>query len=258
MYIPKIVVNPMDITQNVELIAKYVDPSFNRMNKSRPFADKTYKLYPKLIGLIKEDMTYDEVLQIVTPIVEQELKDSKDMIDKRIAYFRDEFNKFSDELMIELLNLFEVTWEDGKDIECFVGYIPFYPRSVVDKVFYVSYADEERVFRGAAHEINHFVFFDKWKQLYGYKDGEEPMHPEPLWFTEEMIVDPTLNTNRILEITGYNHFAYEQFYTEYINGKIVMDYVKEFYEESNTIKEFIDKTYEFSVNNIQELLEKCG
>ena len=124
--------------------------------------------------------------------------------------------------------------------------------------FYVSYADEDRVFRGAAHEINHFVFFDKWKQLYGYKEGEEPMHPEPLWFTQEMIVDPTLNTKRIQEITGYNHMAYEQFYTEYINGKIVMDYIKEFYEESNTIKEFIDKTYTFSVNNIQVLTEKCG
>lgn len=258
MYIPKIIVKPLDIKTNVELIARYVNPSFNRTNKSRPFAEKTYKLYPKLKGLIEDNMTYDEVLHIVTPIVEQELMDSKEKIEKRIDYFKDEFDKYSDDLINELLNLFEVSWEDEKDIDCFVGYIPFYPRSIVYKFFDVSYADEDRVFLGTAHEINHFVFFEKWKQLYGYNDSNEPLHPEPLWFTCELIVDPTLNTKRIQEITGYEHKAYEQFYTESIDGKIVMDYVKEFFNERNTIKEFIDKTYEFCVNHIQELSEKCG
>lgn len=258
MYLPKIKVSPMRHDHNVMTIARYLNPEFVGKNKSRPFAEKTYKLYPEIIGLIDDTMTYDEILHIVKPIVTKRLVESKEEIEGRIAYFQREFDKMNEELMIELLNVFEVPWEEGKDIDCYVGYIPFYPRSVVYKHFYVSYADEERVFRGMPHEINHMLFFEKWKQLYGYDKEQEPNHPEPLWFTMEMIVDPTLNTGRIQEITGYKHLSYEQFYTQTIDNKVVMDYINEFYSSSKSIKEFIDRTYEFCVSHIDELVIKCG
>lgn len=90
------------------------------------------------------------------------------------------------------------------------------------------------------HEINHFVLFEKWKSMNGYAKAREPEQPEPLWFLEEMIVDPTLNTKALQEIVPYPQKAYEQFYT------------------ASIIEEFLERTYRYIEDNLKELIEKCG
>lgn len=51
----------MNMELNVNLICKYVNPDFNRKNTSRPFAERTYLLYPELRGKITDDMGYKEI-----------------------------------------------------------------------------------------------------------------------------------------------------------------------------------------------------
>jgi hypothetical protein len=52
MTVPKITVEKMDLETNINFICRYVNPEFNRKNKSRPFAERTYVLYPELRGKI--------------------------------------------------------------------------------------------------------------------------------------------------------------------------------------------------------------
>jgi hypothetical protein len=108
------------------------------------------------------------------------------------------------------------------------------------------------------HEINHFVLFEKWKSIHSIESEREPEHPEPLWFLEEMIVDPTLNTKRLQELVPYTQRAYEQFYTSLIQGRPPQEFIQECYKDSRTIEEFLERTYRYIEDNLRELFEKCG
>lgn len=90
-----------------------------------------------------------------------------------------------------------------------------------------------------------------------YKNTES-IHPEPLWFLEEISVDPTLNEEYIQKLASYPQVAYQQFYNETINGISVIDNIKFIYSQKRNMADFLDKAYKFIEDNIIEITKKCG
>ena len=80
--------------------------------------------------------------------------------------------------------------------------------------------------------------------MHGFK-GAEPSWPDPLWYLEEIIVDPTLNDERVRPYTLYENKAYPQFYiANKNNDKSIMAKIKECYgNHKNNIEEFIEEAY---------------
>jgi len=180
MYLPELRVFPLPVENNIRLICNYLSPE-KAKNKSRPFAEKTYSLYPELVGKL-DGVTDDERVQIIGKAVENHISDHSDEIEFRIGYFKERFATFIPGYLQAVSRLYNYQWNEKiQYIDCYVGYIPFYPRSAVNKWFYVSYHDEERVFSGAVHEINHMVMYEKWKEMNGLEELIEPAFPSPLW-----------------------------------------------------------------------------
>ena len=73
-----------------------------------------------------------------------------------------------------------------------------------------------------------------------------------------MIVDPLLNDKRIQKIVPIPQYAYQQFYTETIHGNTIIDTIKELYNNSSNIEEFIERAYTFVKDNIEEINKKCN
>jgi hypothetical protein len=247
MLIPKIVVVKMDLELNIKLICKYVNPEFNRKNKSRPFAERTYLLYPELRGKILESMDNDEIYMIVKPSVEKVFIEKELDIDRKIGQLQASFNSIQKELMPNLLDTFELKWpEEYERITCYIGCISSFPRNIITKEFFVSYEkDIAMLMMASIHEINHFILFEKWKQMHGYDKENEPLYPDTLWFLQEMAVDPTLNIPCIQNVAPYQQKAYEQFYERMIDGISAENHIINMFINRTSIADFLNTAYDF-------------
>lgn len=243
MYLPILKVKKIDPELNVNFIKNYLSKEKNE-NTTRPFFEKTISLYPEL-ECIKDIECFEKREEIIRKAVLRRLKENEIDILNRIEHFTEVFNSFIYDNIEAQCKMYNYQWsEKYPEIHCYVGYLPFYPRSTEEKCFYVSYQDEERVFSGAVHEINHMIFYEKWKEMHGFK-GAEPSWPDPLWYLEEIIVDPTLNDERVRPYTLYENKAYPQFYiANKNNDKSIMAKIKECYgNHKNNIEEFIEEAY---------------
>lgn len=253
MFIPKLKISSIDPEINAKFICNYLSPE-KVNNKTRPFAEKTFSMFPEL-RCITNDSDDRERTQIITEAVYKRLQESSDEINTRINYFYEKFNTFIYDFIVAQCKIYNYQWKDEHPfINCYVGYIPFYPRSTKDKTFFVSYNDSERVFSGAVHEINHMIFYEKWKEMHGFDDLEEKYFPDPLWFLEEIIVDPTLNDTAVKPFTLYENRAYDQFYTQMVEDKSIMQHIIDMYASKNSIEEFLEDGYNFVCQNTELLI----
>ncbi len=253
MFMPKIIVQPVPMDFNVNLICRNLSTD-KAVNKTRPFAEKTYLMFPELRGVI-ERKSEEERKEIIKQSVEKRLTDASEEISERVQYFQQKFDTFLYGFLEAQCMLYNYSWKEAHPrINCYVGYMPFYPRHDIDKWFCVSYNDEERVFSGAVHEINHMIFYEKWKEINSFVCMPAPKFPEPIWFLQEMIVDPTLNDPSVKVHTLYKNRAYDLFYQPLSDGKSMMDRLNELYQRKTSIEVFMRGAFAFVEKNINVLI----
>ena len=241
MLVPKVKVERINPEDNIRFIRNYLSKD-KQENNTRPFYEKTIALYPELrdIDRVTDE---DERETMIRGAVLRRLEDNREEIRRRMDYFSERFNTFMDGFIEASCRLFNYEWKTEEPvITCYTGYLPFYPRSARDKCFYVSYQDEERVFSGAVHEINHMIFFEKWQEMHG-GSIREPAWPDPLWYLEEIIVDPTLNEESVRKHTLYENKAYPLFYEPDESGESMMDWIQKLFRSRKSIEDFLEEAY---------------
>lgn len=258
--VPKIIVKRITLEDNINIVTNFISPSFNRGNKTLPFAKYSYEIFPELVGLIKDDMTNKQVKEIITPVVKNKIKQYENEMKDTIIRLQKIFDKINDELLVSLADVHEINWPDNcKEIRCYIGYIPVCPRDIISKKFWVSYMmSDEEIIKTAIHEMAHFIFYEKWEDIYGEVSLKDFSIPSPSWYLSEMIVDPLLNDGRIQKVVSLKHKAYPKFYTETINGVSIIDNLKKYYKDSKNVEEFIKKSYDFVKDNLNEINKKCN
>ena len=243
MFLPTLKVEKIDPERNVQIITSYLSKE-KQANTTRPFFEKTIRLYPELecVKDVEDQKTREAIIR---EAVLKRLNENDPEIRNRIAHFSEVFDSFIYKNIEAQCNVLEYEWSRKYPIiRCYVGYIPFYPRNTELKRFFVSYQDEERVFSGAPHEINHMIFHEKWKQMHG-ADCKPPSWPDPLWYLEEIIVDPILHDERVQPYMLYDNRAYPEFYeADHDDGSSIMDRIRQCYDANrNHIEEFIEEAY---------------
>ncbi|SHO47067.1 hypothetical protein [Anaerocolumna xylanovorans] len=259
-WIPAIHVKVSDLDFNIDCVANSLDAEFLKRNKSLPFQERIFRAFPELSGRIHFDMTNEDIRNTVKEVFERKYKSERTEMLEKAGEIQDKLNKVIAPALPVLFQEFNLSWKkEAGDIICYLGLYSFFPRKVMTKEFWIHYlTKEENIYKAAMHEINHFVLFEKWKSMHGYEKEREPEHPEPLWFLEEMIVDPTLNTKGLQELVPYPQRAYEQFYTAVIQERTPQECIQSYYKESAAIEEFLERAYGYIGDNLQELIEKCG
>ncbi|SHJ78554.1 hypothetical protein SAMN02745136_00847 [Anaerocolumna jejuensis DSM 15929] len=258
--IPAICVKISDLAFNIDYIAGSLNQGFLEENKSLPFQERIFRAFPELADRIHPGMGVYDIHYAVKGLFETKYRIEYPLMSEKVKEVQDKLNKVIVPALLVLFREFDLSYgKDFGDITCYLGLYSVFPRKVLNKEFWLHYLTrDENIFKAAMHEINHFVLFEKWKSMHGCKEQREPEHPEPLWFLEELIVDPTLNTKELQAFVPYPQRAYEQFYTAVVNGRTPQEFVQSCYRNSNTIEEFLEKTYRYIEDNLQELIEKCG
>lgn len=260
MFLPKIIVKEADFQWNVDFITDLLKPELELQNKSLPFRERTFGLFPELEETLKITDDHLMIKSKVSKVIKEKLDKDRVYLKERLHIFQIELDKLTISLLPELLQLFQLDWSETEPcITCYLGCCPVFPRKVVTKELWINYSTPlERALAGAIHEIDHFVLLKKWESIDKQVLTKEPEHPEPLWFLEEIAVEPTLNDPVIKKYLSYPQKAYSQFYTANVKGKPLMEHINELYLIRETMVEFLMKTYAFIVDNHIEITNKCG
>lgn len=256
---PAIHVKISDLKFNIDYIANLLSTDFLKNNTSLPFKERIFQAFPQLADKIHMEMKDDDIHKVVEEVFEHQYKSEYLYMSEKAIEIQDKLNKVIIPALPVLFQEFNLKNKEFGDITCYIGLYSSFPRKVITKEYWIHYLTrEEVIYKAAMHEINHFVLFEKWKSMHRVERKREPEHPEPLWFLEEMIVDPTLNTKHLQELVPYPQRAYGQFYTSQVQGRTPQEFIQDCYKESRTIEEFLEKAYRYIEGNLKELVEKCG
>lgn len=251
MTLPKVKFEVFDISENLDNLVWYLNRE-NSKNSPLNFYEFTLDLFPNLKNKITADMTEEERYLIlekeVKPILEESSKNAKDILKYQKAW-----DKINDEIMQELENKLEIKWPKDTKIVCQVGLLPVCPRDIMGRTFVINYGfSKEKMIATAIHEICHFIYFEKWKEIFPKFSEEEFDFPHIAWYLSEAMIDPLINNATFKKYTKEDLEAYSVFYETYIDGKSIIDTLRD-YVQNNPIDVAIKKGYEFFQKHEDEI-----
>lgn len=210
--------------------------------------DKTLDTYKYVTGLFPELKEIKKDLDInkqIEDIVNKRYYDNFDLLNQKITEYTNIWNKYNDIYLKSLSEYFDISNLKVSKIIANVGIIPIFPRYLDIYSFSIGIVDEEKLIETTSHEILHFFWFEKWKEMFPNYKKEEFETPNLIWKYSEMVVDPILNSKIFKDIFKINYKAYDSFYGLYDQEVKVMDKLKEIYNENTSISNKILLGYEY-------------
>ena len=227
----------MTLEENIDLV-KY---AYNEKDKTI----NTYKYVTGLFPELKEIKKDLDINKQIEDIVNKRYYDNFDLLNQKITEYTNIWNKYNDIYLKSLSEYFDISNLKVSKIIANVGIIPIFPRYLDTYSFSIGIVDEEKLIETTSHEILHFFWFEKWKEMFPNYKKEEFETPNLIWKYSEMVVDPILNSKIFKDIFKINYKAYDSFYGLYDQEVKVMDKLKEIYNENTSISNKILLGYEY-------------
>ena len=227
----------MTLEENIDLV-KY---AYNEKDKTID----TYKYVTGLFPELKEIKKDLDINKQIEDIVNKRYYDNFDLLNQKITEYTNIWNKYNDIYLKSLSEYFDISNLKVSKIIANVGIIPIFPRYLDSYSFSIGIVDEEKLIETTSHEILHFFWFEKWKEMFPNYKKEEFETPNLIWKYSEMVVDPILNSKIFKDIFKINYKAYDSFYSLYDQEVKVMDKLKEIYNENTSISNKILLGYEY-------------
>ena len=227
----------MTLEENIDLV-KY---AYNEKDKTLDMFKYVITLFPELKE-IKKDVDINKQIE---NIVNKKYNDNFDMLNQKITEYTNIWNKYNDIYLKRLSEYFDIFNLKVTKIISNVGIIPIFPRYLDTCSFSIGIVDEKKLIETTSHEILHFFWFEKWKEMFPSYKKEEFETPNLIWKYSEMVVDPILNSKDFNDIFKINYKAYDSFYELYDSEIKVMDKLKEIYNKNINISQKILLGYEY-------------
>lgn len=248
--IPKIEFELMSL----EEVAGILEWAIIMNNGILPVSNYVFKLYPELDKDKNwKELTIEKRTDVIRKVIRKRFINDTNQFKIILHEYEHIWDKYNNDFMKKLSLVLNLTTKLEKIIVK-IGNIPVYPREVDKYCFYIGKMSEEDFIETVMHECCHFIYFEKWKELFTDWSKEEFNSPHIIWYLSEMVVDPILNNLEIQKVYKHDFKAYKNFYDININGKNLMRTIQSIYKE-NTIENAIIKSYEF-VNKNQKYIIK--
>ena len=235
---------------SIEDTASIIDWSSKQSDGILPLSDATFNLYPELKDKI--DLNKDNT-KIISGIIKDRIlkfnNDNKDILDK----YKLLWDKYNDRFIKAMEDIFQVTI--NKDINAKIGLLPVCPRNIKDLYFSFDLCDDDRFIEICMHEICHFYFFEKCKQIFNDWKYTDFDNPSLLWYLSELVIDAILNRKEVQKIFKHEFKSYDNFYNIYIDEKCILDIIKSIFND-NDIKNSIKNGLQFLKDNELEFRNK--
>ena len=248
MGIPTVKFRKMTLPENIEVI-KWV---YFEDNGSLEVHDYVVEYFPELKN-IDEKMSRDEIYKLIEKVVTNDYYTYNEKIKSDTERYNAIWKEYDDKYLNELTNYFKVDWPRNiETIEGTVGLIPVFPRYLDSFSFSVGTGIEsEKLIKTVAHEVLHFMWFEKWKQIHPETPRREYDSPYLVWQYSEMVTDPILNNQPFANILRTVERSYDSFYEIYDGSDLVMDNLRKMYSKEIPIDEKIEMGFNYVKNIIE-------
>ena len=241
----------MEFDDEMNLLAEVL---YNAISLDRIISKNMFDEYPELF---EQEITKEFSLRDISSLCKKKLKnryeENLEKINDKIKYFSEEWEKKKEYLLSNLQN--ELDIECNIDIITIkVGNVALCPRWLEEKSFYVpTYYDNFSEI--ALHECCHFIYFEKWKQIYDIKDESIFEYPNLEWVLSEAIIDPILGKSIYEDEVGKKIKAYDVFYNIKIGKKNLIECLRTIYNQNKSIEIRLKMCFNFFCNNKKEIMK---
>ncbi len=236
--LPKTRFEQIDIDRETELFYTFM--------KSGRWAAAFDKVYPGLRDIQKGSKDREECMLRYREFVEGIHARDREQMLAALEQIHVEWEKIGPAFLDELSKHFETEWpEDRDEVVGYVSVLPVYPRFLRDYSFCVGYKNVTDMVETAAHEILHFLWFKKWKEVFPATNEKEYESPHLTWRLSE-IMDPIILQchPKIRELIKPQHWGYSSFQGIKIDDVSMTEYFKGIYMQSIAAGDDFETTLE--------------
>lgn len=206
---PKIIFKKMSLEDNINFVKWCYEQSDDLIN----IHTNTLNLFPELKN-IPENISDFELNSLIKKVV-TERYNNDEKLGQDIKRYSEDWAPYNDKFFDILSSYLNIKWPKEYDvIPVNVGIIPVCPRDV-DKFSFSVFDSmpDQFLIETCAHELCHFLWFQKWKELYPDYNRDDFEAPSKIWEYSEMVVDPILNSKEFVSLFGKKtRYAYDSFY----------------------------------------------
>ena len=188
MNLPKVKFVKLSVKENLEELLWYANFK-NSIDSPVNFYESLLEIFPELKGKITYNMSIKEIHLVlekyVKPILENLYNNSKD-----IQNYQKIWDSINDEIMLDLQKRLDIKWKEDTKITCKIGLLPVCPREIESFTYCVNYnMDKDTLIAISIHEICHFLYFEKWKEIQPNYKKEEFDSPHISWYLSEAFIE---------------------------------------------------------------------
>lgn len=241
MNIPKVEFSVAPIDKIFFRIHHFLNPSKGDWN----WSEAILRNYPQLENKLKG--VKDKRKEIEYNFFKEVFQKERIKLEKRAKIFQREWNKINDKIMLVLSKIVEQEWpKEDKKIFARVSLNPICPRYIKQRTFDVFYKQKPKHMKSVAiHEILHFIYFEKWKQIFPKTKEKEFDVPHLVWQLSEMVPGILLNDERIQEVLRYKFNSYKEYRNFKLEGKPLLFHLQDFYDNRKDFADFLKKSWKF-------------
>lgn len=232
----------MSLEENIDIV-KWC---FFETETSLDIKKYTLKCFPELKEINKNLSKQDIFKQIENVVAKNYIKIEENILEE-VKRYNKIWYKYNDLYMEQISKYLNIKWPlNIKTIDVGVGLIPVFPRYLDKFSFSILIGlEQDKVILVCAHEVLHFIWFEKWKQI--YPEHPKYMYDSPYipWKYSEIVTDPILNSDEIFSILKVKEKSYDYFYKLKDEGNSVMDTLKKIYKSNKSIEDKIKIGYEY-------------
>lgn len=210
---------------------------------------KNFELDLNLLYSLDKNASYN----IITQTLSVHYENSEIEITDKIAIFNRCWKDIEYDVFRILCDIFECEKIYKKDIIAEFSINSVCPRYLDRWSFDINYRKNiEEMVLTCIHEIIHFVWFEKWAELFENTSKEEFNAPSATWLLSEIVIDAIIKETELKKYCSEKQPAYKHFYDVQIDGVNVMEYFGNLFNSCD-IREFMTEGYMYVVENKQLL-----
>lgn len=244
MITPTIKFRTASLDESLELIGEFLKSNWGRPRLLMNFPDLDARLKDK------EGEQYEYELQRYFEDVQK-----KANLKEAAARFEKSWTQINDKYMNALSDVVEIDWPaDCKKIIARVSINPICPRFLQKRMFDLYHkSTNERMRETTTHELLHFIYFEKWKQVFPETPEHEFETPHLVWRLSEIVPQTVLSDARIQKVMPHEPRVYQEFYKIVINDKPLLEQIADFYIHRRDFADFLKRAYVFAKQHETEL-----
>jgi hypothetical protein len=175
-------------------------------------------------------------------------KENKKLIEENKTRYQKEWKKIENDFFIVLSKILQIDWPQDKTIRAMISINPICPRFLNDwsfSIFY-NYKKTSHAMEVIMHECCHFLYFEKWKQLYPKMSHKKFESPYLEWHLSEIIAPIILNDSHVRKFLKQKAAFYAEHNKIKINNKTAPRYFVDLYNKfskKNNFEGFLRESY---------------